>query len=199
MVNPALVSSSCPISLPQNSHSPINHSSSSFSDHSLPNSPFLQNDISNSPFLSENSNEFSESSISHPTPEQVRVSTRPKTLPVKFKDYVLPTLFHIHEPKSSLSTSFNVFVEPSLSFLPENSLTSLANMLRSQPEPTSYKQAVQFPEWREAMQKELDALESNDTWEVTDLPTGKKAIGSKWVYKTNSIDLMVILTGVNEG
>lgn len=34
------------------------------------------------------------------------------------------------------------------------------------------------------MNKELDALEKNETWELTFLPKGKKAIGSKWVYKT---------------
>ncbi|KAL0386161.1 UNVERIFIED_CONTAM: Retrovirus-related Pol polyprotein from transposon RE1 [Sesamum radiatum] len=33
------------------------------------------------------------------------------------------------------------------------------------------------------MQQELEALAKNDTWEVVDLPTGKKPIGSKWVYK----------------
>lgn len=29
----------------------------------------------------------------------------------------------------------------------------------------------------------IAALEQNHTWEVTDLPKGKKAIGSKWIYK----------------
>ncbi|KAL2232701.1 UNVERIFIED_CONTAM: Retrovirus-related Pol polyprotein from transposon TNT 1-94 [Sesamum indicum] len=33
------------------------------------------------------------------------------------------------------------------------------------------------------MKQELRALENNDTWEVTSLPAGKKAIGSRWVFK----------------
>ncbi|XP_049358902.1 uncharacterized protein LOC125823596 [Solanum verrucosum] len=33
------------------------------------------------------------------------------------------------------------------------------------------------------MTDELCALESNHTWEVVDLPPGKQAIGSKWVFK----------------
>ncbi|CAM8926953.1 unnamed protein product [Rhodiola kirilowii] len=33
------------------------------------------------------------------------------------------------------------------------------------------------------MQAEIDALQLNDTWEVTDLPQGKHVIGCKWVYK----------------
>lgn len=33
------------------------------------------------------------------------------------------------------------------------------------------------------MEDELNSLEKNQTWELTSLPKGKKAIGSKWVYK----------------
>ncbi|KAL0421083.1 UNVERIFIED_CONTAM: Retrovirus-related Pol polyprotein from transposon RE2 [Sesamum latifolium] len=34
------------------------------------------------------------------------------------------------------------------------------------------------------MEKELEALEKNSTWDLTELPAGKRAIGSRWVYKT---------------
>lgn len=33
------------------------------------------------------------------------------------------------------------------------------------------------------MEEELEAIERNDTWELTNLPEGARAIGSKWVYK----------------
>jgi len=33
------------------------------------------------------------------------------------------------------------------------------------------------------MEKEIDALMTNDTWEYVDLPPGKTAISNKWVYK----------------
>lgn len=33
------------------------------------------------------------------------------------------------------------------------------------------------------MQAELEALNNNSTWVITDLPQGKKPIGCKWVYK----------------
>jgi hypothetical protein len=33
------------------------------------------------------------------------------------------------------------------------------------------------------MQSEIDALESNHTWTLTHLPSGKTPIGCKWVYK----------------
>lgn len=37
--------------------------------------------------------------------------------------------------------------------------------------------------WKEAMQRKIDALKLNNTWELTSLPKGKKAIGCKWIYK----------------
>lgn len=33
------------------------------------------------------------------------------------------------------------------------------------------------------MQQEMDSIEKNQTWKLTSLPTGHKAIGLKWVYK----------------
>lgn len=50
-------------------------------------------------------------------------------------------------------------------------------------EPTSYNEACRNEEWVKAMNKELDALENNQTWTVMPFPQNKKAIGSKWVYK----------------
>lgn len=50
-------------------------------------------------------------------------------------------------------------------------------------EPQSFKEVVKDPEWCSAMQKEIWALEDNGTWTMEYLPPGKKALGSKWVYK----------------
>lgn len=50
-------------------------------------------------------------------------------------------------------------------------------------EPTSFSKAVQHESWREAMKREIQALENNDTWIITTLPPGKTALGCKWVYK----------------
>ncbi|GKC56115.1 transposable element, partial [Tanacetum coccineum] len=51
--------------------------------------------------------------------------------------------------------------------------------------PTTYSEAVRDSEnenWRIAMSKEMQSLQKNHTWELTNLPEGKKAIGCKWVY-----------------
>jgi hypothetical protein len=50
-------------------------------------------------------------------------------------------------------------------------------------EPIFYHQAVKDPLWRDAMQAEISALEQNNTWELTNLPPHKHAIGCKWVFK----------------
>ena len=34
------------------------------------------------------------------------------------------------------------------------------------------------------MNKEIQSIEKNNTWELASLPIGKKPIGVKWVYKT---------------
>nr|GEV69815.1 ribonuclease H-like domain-containing protein [Tanacetum cinerariifolium] len=49
--------------------------------------------------------------------------------------------------------------------------------------PKNFYEASKDPHWTEAINNEMDALYRNDTWEITDLPIGRKAIGGKWVYK----------------
>jgi hypothetical protein len=33
------------------------------------------------------------------------------------------------------------------------------------------------------MVEEMDALDKNEAWDLVELPTGRKAIGNKWVFK----------------
>ena len=37
--------------------------------------------------------------------------------------------------------------------------------------------------WKLAMKDEIDSLLGNQTWELTELPVGKKALHNKWVYR----------------
>ncbi|KAM2209147.1 hypothetical protein ACFXTI_025048 [Malus domestica] len=51
-------------------------------------------------------------------------------------------------------------------------------------DPIFYEDAVKKEKWRQAMNSEIEAIEKNETWELTTLPPGSKVIGVKWVYKT---------------
>ena len=50
-------------------------------------------------------------------------------------------------------------------------------------ESLTFDQASLHSHWRTAMHAEIDSIHSNRTWTLVPLPTGKKAISSKWVYK----------------
>ena len=53
-------------------------------------------------------------------------------------------------------------------------------------EPRTYRQALRSPQvelWKKAMDEEYNSLIQNGTWKLVPLPRGRKAIGSKWVYK----------------
>ena len=47
----------------------------------------------------------------------------------------------------------------------------------------TFEEAVQDEKWRLAMDEEIDAIERNNTWELSNPPTGARPIGVKWVYK----------------
>ena len=50
-------------------------------------------------------------------------------------------------------------------------------------EPRSFKEAMRDPRFREAMSSEVVALERERTWDVVDLPKGKKALSNQWIHK----------------
>ena len=47
-----------------------------------------------------------------------------------------------------------------------------------------YKEATSDKQWIQAMNEEIQSIEKNNTWKITNLLIGKKPIGVKWVYKT---------------
>ncbi|GJW11295.1 putative ribonuclease H-like domain-containing protein [Tanacetum coccineum] len=53
----------------------------------------------------------------------------------------------------------------------------------SQEEPKKVTQELKDPSWIEAMQEELLQFRLQEVWTLVDLPTGKRAIGTKWVFK----------------
>ncbi|GKF82389.1 ribonuclease H-like domain, reverse transcriptase, RNA-dependent DNA polymerase [Tanacetum coccineum] len=53
----------------------------------------------------------------------------------------------------------------------------------SQLEPSSVAQALNDPDWVEAMQEEMQQFINQKVWKLVPLPDGKIAIGTKWILK----------------
>lgn len=56
-------------------------------------------------------------------------------------------------------------------------------------DPLCFEEAVKSSKWRMAMDIEIKSIEKNQTWKLTELPTGAKKIGVKWIYKTKLNEL----------
>lgn len=101
-----------------------------------------------------------------PPPEpDLRRSTRPKTSPSLLQDYVTP-----------IANSTNTCINPQFHCFPAN--------LNHTPDPLTFNEACKHHHWVMAMNEKSSALENNHTWVVTPLPSSKKAIGSKWIFRT---------------
>ena len=42
---------------------------------------------------------------------------------------------------------------------------------------------MKYKEWYDAMDEEIEALKSNKTWELVNLPNVKEVVELKWIYK----------------
>ncbi|RVX15204.1 Retrovirus-related Pol polyprotein from transposon RE2 [Vitis vinifera] len=65
--------------------------------------------------------------------------------------------------------------------------------------PNTIQEAFKISEWKKAVQDEIDALEKNGTWTITDLPVGKRPWGANYqetfapVAKLNTIRILLSL------
>ena len=48
--------------------------------------------------------------------------------------------------------------------------------------PHSIQEALKIPAWKQTVEEEIQALESNNTWTFTELPHGKNPVGYKWIF-----------------
>ncbi|GJX26178.1 putative ribonuclease H-like domain-containing protein [Tanacetum coccineum] len=63
----------------------------------------------------------------------------------------------------------------------------------SQIEPKKVTQALTDPSWIEAMQDELLQFSLQKVWRLVDLPKGKHAIGTKWVYRNKKDERGIVV------
>ncbi|KAG5869924.1 hypothetical protein JTB14_035639 [Gonioctena quinquepunctata] len=59
------------------------------------------------------------------------------------------------------------------------------DVLESENDPQTYKEAYKSKEWQQAIQSELMSHDKLKTWSITDgLPDGKSPIDTRWVFRT---------------
>lgn len=96
----------------------------------------------------------------------IRHSVRERRFPGKYMDYDL-----------------------TCSVIPQDFSQSQESSCDNGCEPQTFEEAVKSnnkEKWHHAMTNELKALQSNNTWELTDLPAGRTALKCKWVFKVKT-------------
>ncbi|GJV40499.1 putative ribonuclease H-like domain-containing protein [Tanacetum coccineum] len=63
----------------------------------------------------------------------------------------------------------------------------------SQEEPKKVIHALKDPRWIEVMQEELLQFKLQEVWTLVDLPNGKRAIGSKWVFRNKKDERGIVI------
>ena len=62
----------------------------------------------------------------------------------------------------------------------------------SNADPTAYEKAledVDVEEWKRALNREMESMDSNSVWSLVESPRGVKPIGSKLIYKKKSLGI----------
>lgn len=119
-------------------------------------------------------------------PPLIRKSTRVHKVPVYLKDFActaataLPSTTALSHPSSS---PYDISACSTYSHLDPEYKSYLMTVSEGHSTPQNFFQAVLDPLWREAMDKEIQALEATKTWVLTPLPPSKRPVGCKWVYK----------------
>eukprot|EP00253_Pinus_taeda_P030813 PITA_30813 len=78
------------------------------------------------------------------------------------------------------------FIEPPLALTATEPMPSLHCHLVQSFDPQSYVEATRHPSWESAMEGEYNSLLKNQTWDLVPLPSGRKLVQCKWVYRTKS-------------
>ncbi|GJS32458.1 putative RNA-directed DNA polymerase, partial [Tanacetum coccineum] len=103
--------------------------------------------------------------------QYVRRSSRKSVLPSKLKDFVVDG-----KVKYGINSVVNY------SNLSCDNFSFITNLNKTS-KPKTYKEAVLDSKWVKAMNLEIEALNWNNTWTITELPKGRKPISHKWIWK----------------
>lgn len=116
-------------------------------------------------------------SAAQPSVLPPRRSTRCHGAPSYLLDYACTSL-GLTEEAMCFSTLTNLCIQSDITSAAQTMMT--AELVK---EPKSFAEASLHSGWRTAVDKEIQALIDNNTWDVVSLPPGKKPIDCKWGYK----------------
>ncbi|GJU90477.1 putative ribonuclease H-like domain-containing protein [Tanacetum coccineum] len=68
-----------------------------------------------------------------------------------------------------------------------------ANFALWEEEPKKVIHALKDPSWIEAMQEELLQFKLQEVWTLVELPNGKRAIGTKWVFRNKKDERGIVI------
>ncbi|GJZ05757.1 ribonuclease H-like domain-containing protein [Tanacetum coccineum] len=105
------------------------------------------------------------------TTETLRRSNRQTQIPKRLDDFVL-----------NKNVKYRIERVVNYSNLSFETSCFLSNLTKSK-EPKDFFKASQDPKWIEAINLEMEALNRNGTWVLTELPENRKPIGCKWIFK----------------
>ncbi|KAJ9547395.1 hypothetical protein OSB04_019938 [Centaurea solstitialis] len=117
-------------------------------------------------------------------------NTNPISVPSTSRDVPKPSR-NIEEPRRSTRTRKEKSLgDDFVSFLVEGTQKKVTRevtfAINFEDDPKTFSEAMSSRDahlWKEAINDEMDSILENRTWELADLPKGKRPMGSKWIFK----------------
>ncbi|CAL8997528.1 unnamed protein product [Prunus brigantina] len=106
------------------------------------------------------------------------IHLQPYQLPVR-KNRGIPNIQYEADPKAKVKYPISNHVSTHRLSAPH---AMLIKQLDSLSTPSSVEEALMDPNWKQAMNDEMQALQKNSTWELVPLPSGKRTVGCRWIY-----------------
>ncbi|CAL9009279.1 unnamed protein product [Prunus brigantina] len=106
------------------------------------------------------------------------IHLQPYQLPVR-KNRGIPKIQYEADPKAKVKYPISNHVSTHRLSAPH---AMLIKQLDSLTTPSSVEEALMDPNWKQAMNDEMQALQKNSTWELVPLPSGKRTVGCRWIY-----------------
>ena len=100
-----------------------------------------------------------------------------------------------HDPQENVDSTLRRSTRVRKPAIPSDYVVYLQELdydIGAENDPEMFLQAISCKEsnlWYDAMKYEMNSMASNGVWNLVELPGGAKAIGCKWVFKTNKDSL----------